>query len=85
MTVSSPRPNAERFVSAGLPMRATAQHQQEELAFFWTLMQRAQNSLTLSYAAIDVRGQPAFSSPYVSAVGAGLRAISPASAGRRSA
>ncbi len=58
----------ERFVSAGLPIRATAQHQQDELAFFWTLMQRAQISLTLSYAAVDVRGQPSFSSPYVSAV-----------------
>ncbi len=58
----------ERLVAQGLPLRHAALHQQEEAFFFWSLLMRATQSLTLSYAAVNVRGQPAFASPYVMAL-----------------
>ncbi|MDP1796325.1 MAG: exodeoxyribonuclease V subunit gamma [Planctomycetaceae bacterium] len=58
----------ERLVAQGLPLRHAALHQQEEAYFFWSLLMRGTQSLTLSYAAVNVRGQPAFASPYVMAL-----------------
>lgn len=58
----------ERFAQAGLPLRSAAQSQQDEAFFFWSLVQGGTQSLTLSYAAINPRGQPSFPSPYVIAL-----------------
>lgn len=58
----------ERLAAQGLPLRHAVQHQQEEAFFFWSLLMRGTQSLTLSYAAVNVRGQPTFASPYVMAL-----------------
>jgi len=56
------------FVELGVPLRHALRHQQEELLFFATLMLSATECVTLTYSAVDGRGQPQFSSPYVSAI-----------------
>lgn len=63
-------PDAERrrLTQAGLPMRSAAQHQQDDLFLFYTLLQRWQQRLLLTYAAVNPRGQPTFPSPYVTAM-----------------
>lgn len=58
----------ERLAAQGLPLRHAVLHQQEEAFFFWSLLLRGTQSLTLSYAAVNARGQPAFASPYVMAL-----------------
>ncbi len=58
----------EHLAAQGLPLQHAAQHQQEEAYYFWSLLIRARRSLTLSYAAVNSRGQPSFPSPYVMAV-----------------
>ncbi|HUQ70534.1 MAG TPA: PD-(D/E)XK nuclease family protein, partial [Planctomycetaceae bacterium] len=63
-------PDAERrrLSQAGLPMRHAAQHQQDDLFLFFTLLQRWQRRLVLTYSAINTRGHPTFPSPYVTAL-----------------
>jgi ATP-dependent helicase/DNAse subunit B len=58
----------ERLATQGLPLQHAARHQQEEAYYFWSLLTRARKTLTLSYAAVNVRGQPSFASPYVIAL-----------------
>ncbi|HET6426246.1 MAG TPA: PD-(D/E)XK nuclease family protein [Planctomycetaceae bacterium] len=58
----------ERLAEAGLPLQHAARHQQEEAYYFWSLLVRARQTLTLSYAAVNARGQPSFASPYVIAL-----------------
>lgn len=56
------------FVELGVPLRHALRHQQEELLFFATLMLCATEQVTITYPAVDPRGQPQFPSPYVAAI-----------------
>jgi ATP-dependent helicase/nuclease subunit B len=58
----------ERWSRHGVHLRHAALHQQEEMELFWTLCCRADRQLTISYASVDHKGQPAFPSPYVSSL-----------------
>lgn len=62
--------DAERrhFVDLGVPLRHAQRHQQEELLFFASALLTATQQLTLTYSAVDSRGQPQFPSPYVTAL-----------------
>ena len=52
----------------GLALRHREQHQQDEMFLFYNLVTKARASLTLSYPAINRKGQPVFPSPYVTAI-----------------
>ena len=62
--------DAERrdLAARGLALRHREQHQQDEMFLFYNLVTKARESLTLSYPAINRKGQPVFPSPYVTAV-----------------
>ena len=62
--------DAERrdLAAKGLALRHREQHQQDEMFLFYNLVTKARASLTLSYPAINRKGQPVFPSPYVTAV-----------------
>lgn len=56
------------FAARGLRLRHREQHHQDETFLFYNLVTKARASLTLSYPAINRKGQPVFPSPYVTAV-----------------
>ena len=62
--------DAERrdLAARGLALRHREQHQQDEMFLFYNLVTKARASLTLSYPAINRKGQPVFPSPYVTAI-----------------
>lgn len=62
--------DAERqhLAALGLPLQHSAQQQQAEAYYFWSLLIRATQTLTLTYPAVNSRGQPSFASPYVIAL-----------------
>lgn len=62
--------DAERrqLAAAGLPIRHASLHQQEEMLFFAQLMLSSERHLLLTYPEVNHRGQPAFASPYVTAL-----------------
>ncbi|MBC8113628.1 MAG: exodeoxyribonuclease V subunit gamma, partial [Candidatus Saccharimonas sp.] len=55
------------LAARGLALRHREQHQQDEMFLFYNLVTKARASLTLSYPAINRKGQPVFPSPYVTA------------------
>ncbi len=62
--------DAERrdLAARGLALRHREHHQQDEMFLFYSLVTKARASLTLSYPAINRKGQPVFPSPYVTAI-----------------
>ncbi len=62
--------DAERrqLADQGLPIRHASLHQQEEMLFFYQVMLSAGEQLLLTYPEVNHRGQPAFASPYVTAL-----------------
>ncbi len=62
--------DAERrdLAARGVALRHREQHQQDEMFLFYNLVTKARANLTLSYPAINRKGQPVFPSPYVTAV-----------------
>lgn len=58
----------EQLNASGLTLPHRDDHTNDELLLFYTLVTRATQQLTLSYPAVDHRGQPLFPSPYVAAV-----------------
>ena len=62
--------DAERrdLAARGLALRHREQHQQDEMFLFYSLATKARASLTLSYPAINRKGQSVFPSPYVTAL-----------------
>jgi len=50
---------------AGLPLVLRAEHNQEEMLLFYELVTRARRRLTLSYPALDARGEPLLASPFL--------------------
>lgn len=62
--------DAERreLAARGLAVRLREQHQQDEMFLFYNLLTKAQTRLTLSYPAINRKGQTVFASPYVAAI-----------------
>jgi len=62
--------DAERrdLAARGVALRHREQHQQDEMFLFYNLVTKARASLTLSYPAINRKGQPVFPSPYVTAI-----------------
>ncbi|HEY0983968.1 PD-(D/E)XK nuclease family protein [Schlesneria sp.] len=61
---------AERreFLEQGVILRHRSSHQADEMFLFYSVVTRARKSLTLSYPAVNLKGQPVFSSPYVTAL-----------------
>ncbi len=56
------------FISRGVALRHRSGHHSEEMFLFYSVVARARRSLTLSYPAVNSKGQPVFSSPYVTAL-----------------
>lgn len=61
---------AERkeFARRGLPMKHRELHQRDEMFLFYSVVTRARAHLTLSYPAVNSKGQPVFASPYLMAL-----------------
>ena len=61
---------AERrdFISHGIALRHRSGHHADEMFLFYSVVTRARRSLTLSYPAVNSKGQPVFPSPYVTAL-----------------
>ena len=53
------------FISRGVALRHRSGHHADEMFLFYSVVTRAQQSLTLSYPAVNSKGQPVFPSPYV--------------------
>jgi ATP-dependent helicase/DNAse subunit B len=56
------------FALRGVPLQHREQHQQDEMFLFHSVVTRARSRLTLSYPAVNSKGQPVFPSPYVLAL-----------------
>ena len=61
---------AERcdLISRGVALSHRSGHHADEMFLFYSVVTRARRSLTLSYPAVNPKGQPVFPSPYVTAV-----------------
>ena len=61
---------AERrdFISRGVALQHRSSHHADEMLLFYSVVTRARKSLTLSYPAVNSKGQPVFPSPYVTAL-----------------
>lgn len=61
---------AERkeFALRGLPLQHREQFQRDEMFLFYSVVTRARKQLTLSYPAVNSKGQPVFASPYLVAL-----------------
>ncbi len=53
------------FISRGVALRHQSGHHADEMLLFYSVVTRARQSLTLSYPAVNSKGQPVFPSPYV--------------------
>lgn len=58
----------QEFARRGLPLQHREQLQREEMFLFYSVMTRARSQLTLSYPAVNSKGQPVFASPYLVAL-----------------
>ena len=58
----------QQFVRSGLPMQHRDQMQKDEMFLFYSVVTRARARLTLSYPAVNAKGQPVFASPYLIAL-----------------
>ncbi len=56
------------FISHGVSLRHRSGHHADEMFLFYSVVTRARQSLTLSYPAVNTKGQPVFPSPYVTAL-----------------
>ncbi|MEI8017026.1 MAG: PD-(D/E)XK nuclease family protein [Schlesneria sp.] len=56
------------FISHGVALRHRSGHHADEMFLFYSVVTRARQSLTLSYPAVNSKGQPVFPSPYVTAL-----------------
>ena len=56
------------FLDHGVSLRHRSSHQADEMFLFYSVVTRARQSLTLSYPAVNSKGQPVFPSPYVTAL-----------------
>ena len=56
------------FISRGVALRHRSEHHADEMLLFYSVVTRARQSLTLSYPAVNSKGQPVFPSPYVTAL-----------------
>ncbi len=61
---------AERqdFITRGIALRHRSERHADEMLLFYNVVTRARKSLTLSYPAVNSKGQPVFPSPYVTAL-----------------
>ncbi|MBX3411719.1 MAG: PD-(D/E)XK nuclease family protein [Pirellulales bacterium] len=55
----------QAFREAGLPLELRADQNQKEMLLFYELVTRARRRLTLSYPALDERGEPLLASPFL--------------------
>lgn len=53
------------FISRGVALRHRSSHHADEMFLFYSVVTRARQSVTLSYPAVNSKGQPVFPSPYV--------------------
>lgn len=58
----------QEFARRGLPLQHREQLQRDEMFLFYSIVTRARSSLTLSYPAVNSKGQPVFASPYLVAL-----------------
>jgi ATP-dependent helicase/nuclease subunit B len=58
----------QEFVARGIALRHRSSQHVDEMSLFYTVVTRARQSLTLSYPAVNSKGQPVFPSPYVTAL-----------------
>ncbi|MBS0205092.1 MAG: PD-(D/E)XK nuclease family protein [Planctomycetes bacterium] len=56
------------FARRGLPLQHREQHQRDEMFLFYSVVTRARSQLTLSFPAVNSKGQPVFASPYLVAL-----------------
>ncbi len=56
------------FISRGIRLGHRSEQHSDEMLLFYSIVTRARRSLTLSYPAINGKGQPVFPSPYVTAL-----------------
>ncbi len=56
------------FARRGLPLKHRELHQRDEMFLFFSVVTRARSRLTLSYPAVNSKGQPVFASPYLMAL-----------------
>lgn len=56
------------FISRGIALRHRLSHHADEMLLFYSVVTRARRSLTISYPAVNTKGQPVFPSPYVTAL-----------------
>jgi len=56
------------FIARGIALRHRLSHHADEMLLFYSVVTRARHSLTLSYPAVNSKGQPVFPSPYVAAL-----------------
>ena len=56
------------FISLGVALRHRSGHHADEMFLFYSVVTRARKTLTLSYPAVNSKGQPVFPSPYVTAL-----------------
>ena len=56
------------LISRGVALSHRSGHHADEMFLFYSVVTRARHSLTLSYPAVNSKGQPVFPSPYVTAV-----------------
>lgn len=56
------------FANRGLPLQHREMRQRDEMVLFYSTVTRARRSLTLSYPAVNPKGQPVFASPYLAAL-----------------
>lgn len=58
----------QEFARRGLPLQHREQHQRDEMFLFYSVVTRARTHLTLTYPAVNSKGQPVFASPYLVAL-----------------
>ncbi len=58
----------QEFARRGVPLQHREQHQRDEMFLFYSVLTRARSQLTLSYPAVNSKGQPVFASPYLVAL-----------------
>lgn len=56
------------FVDQGVRLRSRSSQHADEMSLFYSVVTRARHSLTLSFPAVNAKGQPVFASPYVTAL-----------------
>jgi ATP-dependent helicase/nuclease subunit B len=56
------------FISHGVALKHRSGHHADEMFLFYSVVTRARKSLTLSYPAVNSKGQPVFPSPYLTAL-----------------